>query len=176
MQNKPAVTEPEAAFDLPPTDSTHVEEPRTTPKSGFVTRSGQISYKLSDEANAALDAAVNNYSHDLEARSRLIANKREMVLAEHVQDAEGELLASGIGTAITLAVAWLRPTAFFFMGLTAPAIKSVFENQPVQPGQFVSGVVGAVVLGATWALDAQSVRIKRWWRQITKRRSAALPE
>jgi hypothetical protein len=144
-----------------------------SPSLGFTTRAPQGLYRLSDEADAALKAAVSDYSRNLETTSRVIANKREMILAEHVQDAENQLLASPVGTGIALTVAWLRPLGFFFLGLTAPAVQMVLTNQPVQSGQFVTGVVGGCILGATWALDAQTVRIKRLFRKARKESAVA---
>ncbi|MDP9885495.1 hypothetical protein J2W21_003018 [Sinomonas atrocyanea] len=129
--------------------------------------------RLSDEAAAAHKTAVNAFSYKLETTARLIADKREMVLAEHIQDAEGELLSSRIGTAISTVVAWLRPTAFFFLGLMAPAITSAIDNKPVQPGQFAVGLIGGVIWGSAAALDFQSARIKRWWRRRGVKKSAA---
>lgn len=122
-------------------------------------------YNLSDEASAALQAATDNYAHNLETKSRLIANKREVLVAGDVHDAETELLANAVGTTITIVVAWLRPAGFFCLGLSAPAVQQVVVNQAVQPGHFIMGLIGMGILGATIALDAQTVRIKRFFRR-----------
>jgi hypothetical protein len=129
----------------------------------FVTRYQEGSLRLTPEASAALDSAVLNFSRNLESRARY-NTPDEVLQARDIKNAEGDLLASPVGTVIAQTVAWLRPAGFFCLGLTGPAMQAVLVNQPVQPGQFVIGFVGGAILGATWALDAQTVRIKRWWR------------
>ena len=117
---------------------------------------------------AAVETATRDFSFKLEARARLIANKHEVILVDDVRTAETDLLASGIATAITQLIGWLRPIAFLFLGIAIPGFNQLLAGQSAD-GWLVLWVGLAAAAGASaLTLDLQSSNIKRWWRDIKK--------
>lgn len=119
-----------------------------------------LSRKLSPEAKSALDAAVEVYSEKLETQARILAGKSETILQKDIEHAEERLRIMSSSSAITVAVAWLRPLAFLFVGLGLPAVWASAAGKPSDFAQLMALLGACFLIVLTVMLDSRSVRFR----------------